>query len=222
MICSTVSKFNDKVNALRKMFQLNAYPVSFFDNVLNSFNRRFSSLLLSNISTVSDNDLPIVVFNVPYLGKCSRDFGSCISKLITSRFPVKIRIVYSTFKVKSYFRLKCHSPLYLSSNVVYRFNCMDASCTDSYIGYTSRHLFERCGEHLNLKTSKQSEVKDHVKNCNACKQHTLSFRDFCVVRRCKSEVHAKLFEAFAIKRVRPALNKQLYAQGASKILHVWK
>ena len=99
---------------------------------------------------------------------------------------------------------------------------MDASCTDSYIGYTSRHLFERCGEHLNLKTSTKSEVKDHVKNCNACKQHTLSFRNFSVVRRCQSEVHAKLFEAFAIKRVRPALNKQLFAQGASKILHVWK
>ena len=89
--------------------------------------------------------------------------------------------------------------------------------------YTSCHLYERCDEeHLNMKTSKQSEIKDHIKQCNACGSRTLSFRDFCIVRRCKSETHAKLFEAFAIKRMRPTLNKQLFAHGASKILHIWK
>ena len=100
---------------------------------------------------------------------------------------------------------------------------MSDSCTDDYIGYTARHLYERCDEeHLNLKKKQQSEVKDHIRNCSCCKQANISYRDFSILRRCQSEVHAKLFEAFLIKRMRPSLNKQLFAQGASKILHIWK
>ena len=106
---------------------------------------------------------------------------------------------------------------------MYRFNCLSDSCTDSYIGYTSRHLFERCDEeHLNTNCKNQSEIKDHIVKCSVCKHSSLSYRDFSVVRRCGNVTHAKLFEAFAIKRFRPTLNKQLYAQGASKILHIWK
>ena len=100
---------------------------------------------------------------------------------------------------------------------------LNAWCTDDYIGYTARHLYERCDEeHLNLKKKQQSEVKDHIRNCSCCKQADISYRDFSILRRCQSEVHAKLFEAFLIKRMRPSLNKQLFAQGASKILHIWK
>ena len=114
------------------------------------------------------------------------------------------------------------SPLYLSANIVYRYNCLSDSCTDSYIGFTSRHLFVRCAEHLNTNLKQQSEIKDHVINCSTCNSSTLCYKNFSVMRRCRDAVHAKLFEAFAIKRFRPSLNKQLYAQGASMILHVWK
>ena len=221
MICSSVSLFNNEVDNLRKMFVSNAYPVSFFNNVVTNFCTVFDCALIDN--TDENDPLPIVIFNVPYFGKCSRTFSDNISKIISRKFPVKVRVVYSTFKVKSYFVLKCFSPLYLSSNIVYRYNCMSDSCTDSYIGYTGRHLFERCDEeHLNLKSNKQSEIKDHIRNCLSCKSSDLSYRAFSVVRRCRNEVHAKLFEAFAIKRFRPTLNKQLFAMGASKILHVWK
>ena len=220
MICSNVSLFNVEINNLRKMFFSNSYPAIFFDNVLTYFNNRANTV---NDCTVEVDDTPVIVFKVPYLGKCSRTFANDVSKLISNKFHVKVRIVFSTFKVKSYFVLKCFSPSYLSSNIVYRFTCMSDSCSDAYIGYTSRHLFERCDEeHLNFKSGKQSEIKDHVMNCDDCQKSKLSFADFSVLRRCRSELHAKLFEAFAIKRFRPALNKQLFAQGASKILHVWK
>ena len=224
VICSSISLFDAEINNLRKMFVSNAYPVSFFDNVVSSFHAKFNRMP-TECSTIGEEneDLPIIVFNVPYFGKVSRIFANDISKLISRKFPVKVRIVYSSFKVKSYFVLKCFSPFYLSSNIVYRFNCMSDSCSDTYIGYTSRHLFERCDEeHLNLKSKKQSEIKDHIRKCSVCNSSTLSYSVFSIVRRCRSEVHAKLFEAFAIKRFRPSLNVQLFAQGASKILHIWK
>ena len=189
----------------------------------NFLNRLNVSSADSDDTVIDDNDdTPIITFNVPYFSKCSKSFANNISNLISRKFSIKVRVVYSTFKIQSYFVLKCFSPLYLSSNVVYRFDCASDSCTDVYIGYTSRHLFQRCEEHLDLKKKQQSEIKDHVKHCTACKKRDSALSAFCILRRCKNEIHARLFEAFCIKRCRPTLNKQLFAQGASKILHVWK
>ena len=172
---------------------------------------------------MKEEDPPYVVLKIPYLGKCSLNFASSMSKIISHKFPVKVRVVYQTFKIKSCFRLKCFSLLYLSANVVYRYQCMRDSCPDNYIGYTIRHLYERCDkEHLNLKSKSKSEIKDHIRLCNDCQQHNPTYQDFSILRRCTSEVQCKLFEAFAIKRLHPTLNKQLFAQGASKILHIWK
>ena len=220
MICSDISRFNDEVNNLRKMFTSNSYPVKFFNSVLGKFLNKPYTASISDDGEEAETHC--VLLKVPFLGKCSMKFASDISNIISRKFPVKVRVVYTTFKVKSYFRLKCFSPLYLSSNVVYRLECMSDSCTDAYIGYTIRHLYERCDEHLNFKKKQQSEIKDHIRNCSCCKQKDISYRDFSILRRCQSETHAKLFEAFFIKRMRPTLNKQLFAQGASKILHIWK
>ena len=136
MICSSVSLFNVEVEKLRKMFIRDAYPVYFFNNALNLFLKKSQSSSIIIDDTEEDDVLPFVIFKVPYFGKCSMTFASDISKIISSKFPVKVRVVYSTFKVKSYFVLKCFSPPYLSSNVVYQFKCMSESCTDAYIGYT--------------------------------------------------------------------------------------
>ena len=155
-------------------------------------------------------------------GKCSTKFAKNVSTCVANNFPVKVRTVFSTFKVKSYFNLKCRSPSYLSSNVVYSFECMSDSCTDNYIGFTTRHLFERVAEHTACNKQGQSEIKDHIKSCSTCEGNGVSHADFRVLRRCSSAVQCKLHEAFAIKRFRPVLNKQLFAEGASKILHVWK
>ena len=106
MICSNISLFNDEVDSLHKMFTNNAYPVKFFDDVLSHFHKKLLCTP-SDISVNDDDDVPIIVLNVPYFGKCSRNFADDISKLISSKFPIKVRTVYSTFKIKSYFVLKC-------------------------------------------------------------------------------------------------------------------
>ena len=107
LICSNVTLFNAEVDNLRKMFISNSYPVSFFNNVLSNFIDNRNRTLSENSNT---DDQPSVIFSVPYFGKCSRDFANDISKLISRKFDVKVRIVYSTFKVKSYFVLKCFHP----------------------------------------------------------------------------------------------------------------
>ena len=187
---------------------------------MRSFNVSASSFNSLLDISIDENPIPTVILRVPYFGKCSSIFARSLSTMISNTYNVKVNVIYCTFKIKSYFSLKCFSPFYLSSYIVYQFDCKNESCTDSYVGYTVRHLFTRAEEHLKVKCNKQSEIKDHVRKCISCKDAT--YKDFKVKHRCGSETHCKLFEAFTIKKTRPSLNKQLYANGMSKILHIWK
>ena len=222
MICSSTAMFYSEVSNLREMFIANTYPVKFTDNVINVFYRKSEASNETDPSVSDEDQPPYILLRVPYFGKCSVKFARNLTKIICNNFNVQVRVVYSTFKVKSYFRLKSSSPLYLSSNVVYHYKCMNDSCSDSYVGYTTRHLFERCNEHLNIQTNTQSEIKDHIRQCNACQCLCPDYTDFEILRRCRNTTDCKFFEAFAIKRLQPTLNKQMFANGASKILHIWK
>jgi len=43
-----------------------------------------------------------------------------------------------------------------------------------------------------------------------------------VLKQCKSDFYAKIHETLLLKKHRPGLNKQLYAQGSSFLLNVCK
>ena len=121
MICSSVSLFNTEVGSLRDMFFRNSYPIKFFQSVYSAF-LHVSNLNESATDEVEEkDDTPIVILRVPYLGKCSTVFARSLSSIISNHFHVKVNIVYCTFKVKSYFSLKCFSPNYLSSYIAYQF-----------------------------------------------------------------------------------------------------
>ena len=216
-ICSSLALFNEEVCRLRKMFISNCYPVRFFDHALDR---------LLNPRTVVENDDEVSttrysILRVPYYGTESVKFAKRLSGIISSKFDIDIKIVYSTFKVKNYFRLKSRTPFHLLSNVVYQFDCV-ASTQTSYIGYTKRHMIARTAEHIVPKLTKKSHVYGHIKDCDSCKNANLTVHDFRVLQHCTDETECKLAEAFAIKKSRPVINKQLFAQGSSLILRIWK
>ena len=129
--------------------------------------------------------------------------------------------MFSTFKVKNYFRLKCSTPLPLLSNVVYQFNCV-ANTQISYIGYTKRHMTTRVQEHTHPSLAKKSHIFAHINNCEGCKHGQREVHDFHIIRKCVDETECRIAEALCIKRFRPAINKQLHDQGSSHILRIWK
>ena len=216
-ICSTLSLFNDEVSRLRKMLISNCYPSRFFDCAVDRvLNPRIS--VTSDTESVHSN---YSILRIPYYGKESVKFAKKLSNIICKKFDIDIKIVYSTFKIKNYFRLKCRTPFPLLSNVVYQFNCAE-NAQVSYIGYTKRHLISRFAEHTVPKVAKKSHVFAHIKQCVSCKGKTHDVRDLKVLQRCADETECKIAEAFHIKKSRPVINKQLFAQGSSLILRVWK
>ena len=88
-----------------------------------------------------------VFLRIPYIGSPSHEFGKRLSGLLSDRFGVDANVVFSTFKVGSYFGLKSRIPPLFKSNVVYKFTCSRDEST-SYIGMTTTQWFVRIGQHF--------------------------------------------------------------------------
>ena len=164
--------------------------------------------------------IPFCLFKVPYYGKSSGMFAKTFKQLVEDNFKVDLRVIFTTNKVGSSFSLKSRSPSTLWSNVVYRFTCA-ATAHLTYIGYTSRHLSTRAEEHTDLTKNTKSHVRSHILSCDGCKDARVNFTNFEVLKHYSSEMDCKVGEALAIKKHRPHINKQLFANGASLILNVW-
>ena len=217
MICSSMSLFWEEVGKLRVMFSLNGYSFRYFDDVVDRFMNP-KSKDLSSLDSDDSEATPFCILKVPYYGKSSVDFAKQLVQLIENKFTVKIRVVFTTCKVRSFFKLKSPTPSTLFSNVVYQFTCA-AKAHITYIGYTSRHLLTRAEEHTSKNT--KSHVRKHISECAGCNNANVGFNDLKVLKHYSDEMECKLGEALAIKKFRPILNKQLFAQGSSLILNIW-
>ena len=212
-LCSNDELFNLEVDKLRQMFYDNGYPSFFFQNVLNKF--------LSPTNPKDDDCDDFTVFKIPFIGEHSYAFGKKIKKMFEPISRIKVRIVYTSFKVRNYFSLKCKTPKQLLSNVVYKFTCrQDADV--SYIGETKRHLITRVKEHLALNNfTNKSQIKSHLRsNCNECKLNS-SIDSFKVLKRCRSHFDVVIHEALIIRRNNPQLNKQLFNNGSLYTLRIF-
>ena len=124
-ICSSQDLFKIEINKLRKMFYDNGYTTDIFNKVLQKFLRS-----REEPNATPENEPERLVLKVPYIGKFSVDFQKQISKIVDSKFHVKLSPVYTSCKVGDFFSLKSSTPLTLVSNVVYKFTCLlDADMT---------------------------------------------------------------------------------------------
>ena len=212
---SSYVNFDQEIKYLEKMFVKNSYPVNFFQKTVRSFlNRKFSDVL------IVENSERKYILKIPFVGKPSMDFKNAFSKLFNAYFDCDISCIFTSFKVKNYFSLKSKTPFPLASNVVYKFTCL-RDAEKFYIGKTSRHLAVRVKEHFDLKRNNvDSAIKNHIFSCDACAGQ-LNVNRFDILGKCRNDFHTKIHEAFFIKRLKPALNKQLHNSGASFLLNVF-
>ena len=117
---------------------------------------------------------------------------------------IKIKLAFSSFKVKNLISVKDYVPRTLRSYVVYKFKY--AGCNSVYIGETSRHLSTRVREHLF--TDKNSNIFKHLKGSAACKE-ACNDSCFTVLDSANTSFKLKIKEALHIQWERPDLNKQI-------------
>jgi len=72
--------------------------------------------------------------------------------------------------------------------------------------------------------ARRTAIKDHLTNCDICCDKAFGsagLNSFSVLRSYRSAFDTKINEALFIKRLKPKLNKQLYAQESSFLLNVF-
>ena len=158
----------------------------------------------------------VATIKVPYIGRPSIWFARKLKKTLSRVITERIRVVYSTTKVKDHFRLKDAVEKPLLTNVVYSFHCLRDS-EIQYIGYTNRTLKERMDEHLRGGT----RISDHIAQCSDCNSKGVKYDDFTVLKKCRSKWDTAVYEAILIKRFNPVLNVQLVKPGYTHHLRVF-
>ena len=101
------------------------------------------------------------------------------------------------------------------ANVVYQFQCL-RDANQAYIGKTMRHLVTRVGEHGHS----PSAIYEHLSICDVCTSN-YSCDSFKILEHGKNNFDITVKEALHIKRTKPSLNTQLYANGSSFVLKIF-
>ena len=134
---------------------------SWRNNVIEHVLRKFlSNNFISDSSQSAAPEENCLYFILPYIGPFSITKQRRIKKLVgTFSNDLDIKLVFTPFKIKSWFGVKDPIPAGLRSRVIYKFSW--AGCRACYVGETNRHVSTRIREHLS--SDKHSHTFKHLR-----------------------------------------------------------
>ena len=141
--CNNCNSFhNDKENIKSNLIKKADPPFLIHKVIKTCLDHKFSSY-----QNQSKNTSNIYYFKLPYIGNLSHHIKNKPLKLCKEfcKENFNIKLVFISFKIKSYVSYKDPIPDDLKSFLVYKFTCAISS---SYIGETCRHFKTRIEEHI--------------------------------------------------------------------------
>ena len=203
-INSTWTSFDIDLKNLKQVLLKNQYPLTMIDNVIKKYLQNAVNKANTGSMPVEMPNIETRYFKLPFIGMYSKVTQNKIEKLC-KRFckSAKVKLVFTSNKLRQTFSYKDSYPSALSSKVVYKFVC--ASCNASYVGQTHRHLTTRIDEHFGK--DKKSHIYQHLMSSvdclDACSRDCFSILD---TARTKHQLRIK--ESLFISWLKPTLNKQ--------------
>ena len=171
-ICNNWNSFYKDIERIKSNLIKNAYPPFLIDKVIKKYlDHKFSSNQ-NQLKATSD----VYYFKLPYIGKVLHHIKNELSKLWKEfcKENFNIKLVFNSFKIKSYFSYKDPIPDDLKPLLAYKFTC--ASCSSRYIGETCCHFKTRIEEHI--KKDNKSHIFQHLHSIKACFDSHIRFDSF--------------------------------------------
>ena len=148
---------------------------------------------------------------MPYLGKLSLQVCTRINRIMKNKL-LYCSILFAfqtTCKISNFFTFKDKILSFLSSGIVYKFQC--SSCNATYYGKTKCHFKVRMCEHLGIsalagkrvKGDDDSAITERLLFCNP----KPDFEDFSILATNNNDFKVTLMESILINRDHPPLNK---------------
>ena len=203
-INNTWTGFNSDIKSLTNTLIDNSYPKPLIDKQVNHYIEKFYNNNIEDNETNQQQSL--IFFKLPFIGRYSNQTKTKINNLIKNlcKPNTKIKLVFSSFKIKQFFSYKDKTPLDMKSMIVYQFTC--ASCGARYIGETIRHFRTRMDEHV--KRDNKSNVFKHLNDNNDC-LNSYNSDCFKILDSASSNYELKIKEALHINWGKPELNAQV-------------
>ena len=171
-ICNNWNSFYKDIERIKSNLIKNPYPPFLIDKVIKKYlDHKFSS----NQNQLKDTS-DVYYFKLPYIGNLSHHIKNKLSKLCKEfcKENLNIKLIFNSFKIKSYFSYKDPIPDDLKPLLAYKFTC--ASCSSRYIGETCCHFKTRIEEHI--KKDNKSHIFQHLHSIKACFDSHIRFDSF--------------------------------------------
>ena len=185
------NSFHNDIGSIKPNFIKNAYPQFLIDKII----KRYLNFKFSSKQNQLKDSSDVHYFKLPYISNLSHHIKNKLSKLCKEfcKENFNIKLVFNSFKIKSYFSYKDPIPDDLKSFLVYKFTC--ASCSSSYIGKTCCHFKTRIEGHI--KKDNKSHIFKHLHSTATCfySYNSLSFK---IIDEANSKFDLKIKEALHI------------------------
>jgi len=199
-LSSTPELFYQECDKLRSIFTRLNYPLDVINSAINK------SVITSRNQSPPDksgyNNNQVVRVSLPFKDQRSADTVNRQMNDLSNKIGVQLQPVFTSRKLEQVLMPKERKPTIINQHcVVYKFKC--GLCDADYVGFTTRHLFQRINEHK----FKSSSIGKHFKD-----QHggldDFNARTFQVLKKCKNKWDCLVYEMLFIKNIKPSLNVQ--------------
>ena len=184
-LSSTSNAFSEEYDMLRTTFLNLDYPANLISSSINEFLHNIDNI--SAPDEASDGTSNIVV---PLLFKDQKSANSVKREMqhLSAKIGVQIKPVFQSKKISQVLSPKEKKPPIVNNQcVVYKCDL----CDTAYVGYTTRHLHQRIGEHKHSAIGRLLE--DH-----GLSKSDLKDKQFSVLRKCRSKFDCLIFELLFI------------------------
>ena len=200
-ICNNWNSFHNHIESIKSNLIKNTYPPFLIWKVIKKYlNYKFSS----NQNKLKDTSY-VHYFKLPYIVYLWHHIKNKLLKLRKEFYKEKfnIKLVLTSFKIKTYFSYKVPIPDHLKSFLVYEFTC--ASCSLAILG---KHVLIL---KLGLRNISKRITSHIFSNIYTPPQHAFdSYNSLCFkkIDKANSKFDLKIKEAWHINWRKPNLNAQ--------------
>ena len=167
---------NKDLNKLSEVFKRYCFPSHLIDKIIKQYLSTPKQNPNKNVSNDAE-DSNVHYIKLPYIGHCSR-FTQIKIRQLHKHFckDLSIKLVFSIFKIKTFFSFKDLISTALKSFMVYKF--IFAGFNSHYIGEISHYFLAQIKKHI--LTDQNSHVFKHLNNLTNCKKHytPICFKNF--------------------------------------------
>ena len=192
--------FSDECIRLTSVFSKLAYPESLISRTINHF---ISEKTSPKQLTTNDSDKQRTTrVTIPFKDQKSANLVRRQLKDLGYKVNISIQPVFVSQKLNDVLKYNERKPPIVNQQrVIYEFKC--DLCDAGYVGFTMRHLHQRCDEHKR----ESSSIGKHLKNEHGIIPNDIS-KNFNILKKCKNKFECLIYEMLFIREMSPSLNVQ--------------